>query len=160
MDLKSSCVGELAEFFELLRSKGLTVGVPEAVDAIKLIELGILKDRNAAEAALRCLMAKSEREQEIFSGCFEEFFTADDMRASHRQAELERRAEREEILDGLRYNGRPVELEGELTEVYATMDGERRERLNKYLGLSSDGARSSMFGYEFVRRILEQHLRM
>ena len=59
MDLKSSCVGELAEFFELLRSKGLTVGVPEAVDAIKLIELGILKDRNAAEAALRCLMAKS-----------------------------------------------------------------------------------------------------
>ena len=160
MDLKSSCVGELAEFFELLRSKGLTVGVPEAVDAIKLIELGILKDRNAAEAALRCLMAKSEREQEVFSGCFEEFFTADDMRASHRQAELERRAEREEILDGLRYNGRPVELEGELTEVYATMDGERRERLNKYLGLSSDGARSSMFGYEFVRRILEQHLRM
>lgn len=163
-DLSHTCIENLVEFFSQLRARGLTVGASEATDAVSLLEPRLLTDRRTARLALRALLAKSQREQEIFDECFEAFFVP--AAVSNERTQLQRRdaeqaeARREELLRELTFQGTPIELPRELQESYVNMDSGRREKLKSYLGLSTENQRRSPFSYKFMQRILEQHLRM
>ena len=162
--MESSCINNFLTFLEQLRSHGMVVGVAEALDAFRLIDGGLLRSRSDTRFALCCLLAKSEREQEIFFQCFDEYFVPASVSREREEAELIERAEhaaaREKIMEELTFEGRPIELSDELREVYADMDEQRREKLKNYLGMSTENERRSPFTYNFMRRILEQHLRM
>ena len=162
--MNRTCIENLVDFLDRLRARGLTVGGAEAADALRILEPAVLADRNTARLALRALLAGSVREQEIFDDCFQAFFVPAEV--SDRREQLRSRkaaqeqAHREEILQELTVQGRPIELPGELREAYVEMDPEKREKLKNYLGISTDNQRRSPFSYKFMQRILEQHLRM
>ena len=162
--MDQSCTENLISFFAQLRSRGLTVGVAEALDAVTLLEPSILRSREQTRASLKCLLAKSEREQEIFDQCFDAFFVSREVSLqeleNQRQQAMERQAEREELMEELTFEGQPIELPEELREAYANMDAEKRDKLKNYLGISTENQRRSPFTYKFMQRILEQHLRM
>lgn len=155
---------KLISFLATLRERGLIIGVAETMDAFEIIDGYLLEDRENTKAALRCLLSKSEREQEIFNECFDMFFVPAEVFKERvrleqkEQSELE--AEREKIIEELTFDGKPIELSEDLRETYADMDDAKREKLKNYLGLSTDNERRSPFTYNFMRRILEQHLKM
>jgi len=162
--LRQSCTDNLISFLALLRSRGFVIGVAETQDAINIIEPQLLRSREHTRGALKCLLAKSQREQELFDECFDKFFVSQEVSLQQleqqRQQEMQRREEREEIMEELTFEGQPIELPEELRETYANMDEEKREKLKNYLGISTENQRRSPFTYKFMQRILEQHLRM
>ncbi|MBQ4564392.1 MAG: hypothetical protein IJA58_07910, partial [Lachnospiraceae bacterium] len=64
----------LTRFMGVLRKNGLAVGIKESQDAFRVIdELG-LRERKNLKLALQAILAKSEKEKEIFSACFDAYF--------------------------------------------------------------------------------------
>ncbi|MGI6029298.1 MAG: VWA domain-containing protein [Candidatus Heteroscillospira sp.] len=150
----------LTAFFSGLRERGLVIGPAEAADAVRIMENPLLHSREHTRLALRCLLAKTRREQEIFDEYFGSFFVAAAVHEERGKHESLEQLRREEIISELSYEGKPIELPDELREVYADMDAPKREKLKNYLGISTENRRRSPFTYKFMQRVLEQQLRM
>lgn len=157
-------VENLTQFFAKLRECGLTVGISEAIDVLELLDGVVLSEKEVLRVSMRSILAKTTREQEIFDARFDEFFVPMKVRQQQETvaAELEsqRESEREEILEQLSFDGRDIELPDELRDAYVNMSSDKRERLNNYLGISTENERRSPFSYKFMQRILEQHLKL
>lgn len=163
-DLSPAYVDNFTLFAKKLRSRGLTVGIAEVTDVIKLMDKSVLNDRNSLRVSMRSILAKSTREQEIFDEVFDDFFVppavVQRQEIESQQAEEARVQNRQERIDELKFDGKDIELPENLKDVYAEMDESKREKLKNYLGISTTNQRRSPFTYNFMRRILEQHLRM
>ena len=64
----------LRDFIHILRSSDLRVSTSESIDAMNVVsEIG-LEDRSLLKHSLSFSLAKTLREKEIFSECFDNFF--------------------------------------------------------------------------------------
>ncbi len=154
----------LVLFFEKLRSRGLTVGIAEALDVFTLLTQDVLCEKEKMRISMRALLAKSTREQEVFDYCFEEFFVSsreiEQQEVQAKEVEEKKVRQRQEALDELTFNGEEIDISDDLREIYAEMDAEKREKLKNYLGMSNVPKRRSPFAYKYMKRLLEQHLRL
>ena len=159
---------KLSAFSKLLRSEGLSVSPRETEDAARiLIALG-LDDRELVKTALRTVYAKSREEQLIFDKFFDGFFVSEEVMRKLVDEELKREAEvRQNMQDDqeeLQINGKPMELDDEQREVYATMSEEEREKLRQFMDKYKDSAQRHPQLYDgfihsvFMRSILEQQM--
>ncbi len=162
--MKTALADNLVLFFEKLRSYGLTVGIAEALDIIEMLDSVLLSEKVKMKIAMRSVLAKSVREQEIFDECFDEFFVSSrvlrQQQMEAQQVEYSKEVRRQEAMEELTFGGQDIDIPEELKNIYAEMDIAKREKLKNYLGMSTDNKRRSPFTYNFMRRILEQHLRM
>lgn len=160
---------KLAEFSSLLRQEGLAVGVQETADACQILSCLELTDRETACCALQAVYAKSREEQAVFRRAFDGFFVSLERReALRRRHEAEARElaqRRAQAEQELRVNGKPMDLRGDLREVYVRMDEEQRERLRQMvertrglLGRSPEKLYGNFVRSVFTRFLLEQQM--
>ena len=72
----------LRDFIHILRSSDLRVSTSESIDAMNVVsEIG-LEDRSLLKHSLSFSLAKTLREKEIFSECFDNFFEENYMNLS------------------------------------------------------------------------------
>lgn len=65
----------LADFIRVLRAAGVRVSIAEAIDAHHAVHRVGLGDRALLKTALGLTLAKTEEERTLLDGCFERFFT-------------------------------------------------------------------------------------
>lgn len=66
----------LHRFVRLLRLGGLRVSIPEALDAMRCAgQPGVLSDKDTLRTALRVALVKDHRDEPIFDGIFDAFFS-------------------------------------------------------------------------------------
>lgn len=159
---------KLSQFADALRRQGLRVGLGEAIDCVRALQLTGFEDRAAIRAALCALCAKSAREQRAFGECFDRFFVSEE--AFRRNAEAEREAQRaaeeqrRRAEEELQVNGKPIDLREDLKEVYALMPQEERDKLQGYLERYADNLQRTPNLYEgfirsvFMRSLMEQQM--
>lgn len=160
---------KLAEFSSLLRQEGLAVGVQETADACQILSCLELTDRETACCALQAVYAKSREEQAVFRRAFDGFFVSLERReALRRRHEAEARElaqRRAQAEQELRVNGKPMDLRGDLREVYVRMDEEQREQLRQMvertrglLGRNPEKLYGNFVRSVFTRFLLEQQM--
>ncbi|MBP9020585.1 MAG: VWA domain-containing protein [Syntrophobacterales bacterium] len=67
----------LEDFITTLRRSGVRISVSESLDAARALQLVGYDDRNLLKNSLSVALAKSAQEKEIFSDCFDRFFSFD-----------------------------------------------------------------------------------
>ena len=170
MDNSGVYLQKVSAFSRMLRHEGLAVGYQETIDACKVLtDLGF-EDRNLVKAALRTVFAKSREEQEVFDRTFDGFFISEEaMRRQARenaQRDWEMEQARNEAEEELLLNGRPMDLDDDQREAYATLPREEREKLQNFMDRYRDSAArnpdlySNFIHSVFTKSILEQQMLM
>lgn len=161
---------KLSAFSRMLRLEGLPVSPKETADACRiLIGLGF-DDREAVKTALRTVFAKSREEQHAFDRTFDGFFLSEEAmkaQATRRvQEEMEMEAARQQAMEALQLNGRPMEFTDAQKQAYAALPEERKEKLRKFMDRFRDNAErnpelyGSFIHSVFAKTILEQQLKL
>ena len=161
---------KLSAFSRMLRLAGLPVSPKETADACEiLIRLGF-DDRERVKTALRTVFAKSREEQHTFDRTFDGFFLSEEaMKAQAKEHALEeKRMEqaRQQAMEELQLNGRPMDFTDEEREVYASIPEEGKERLRNFMNRFRNNAErnpelySNFIHSVFAKSILEQQLRL
>lgn len=155
-------IENLSLFSQLLRDNGLPSGIKETIDAARIIEIIGLYDRKVISQALSTIYAKSEREQRIFSECFDQFFVGkNDLKEQiikQKKAEEEKSRNYEEAMKDLQYEGRSLDIRDEIKEKYANLPEQERKQLMQYLNFSMQNRRNSPFYERFMVKSIEQRL--
>lgn len=163
-------LGKISAFSRMLRHEGLAVGHQETQDACKvLINIG-LEDRELVKTALRTVFAKSREEQEVFDRTFDGFFISEETmrRQAHENALRDRELEqaRQQAEEELLLNGRPMDLDEDQREAYASLPSKEREKLQNFMDRYRDSAArnpdlySNFIHSVFAKSILEQQMLM
>ena len=163
MNYSSIYTENLTRFMGMLRQNGLAVGIKESRDAFVVIdELGV-GDRETLKLALQAILAKSEKEKEIFSACFDAYFvTQEEWEERLRQeqaAEEQRRQQMEAADQELTFNGEPLKVREELKAVYIQLSEEKRKEMQEYLQNFPNPVRNSAVLYtNYISHMVEQQL--
>ena len=153
----------LTRFMGMLRQNGLAVGIKESRDAFVIIdELGV-GDRENLKLALQAILAKSEKEKEIFSACFNAYFVSqeewEERLQKEQEAEEQRRQQMEAANQELTFNGEPLKVREELKAVYIQLSEERRKEMQEYLQNFPNPVRNSAVLYtNYISHMVEQQL--
>ena len=161
---------KLSAFSRMLRLEGLPVSPKETADACEiLIALGF-SDREVVKTALRTVFAKSREEQHTFDRTFDGFFLSEEaMKAQATQAALEeKRLElaRQQAMEELQFNGRPMDFTDDQREAYASLPEENKEKLRQFMNRFRNNAErnpelySNFIHSVFAKSILEQQLKI
>ena len=114
----------LEDFISTLRGSGVRISVSETLDAARTVRLVGYDERRLLKDSLAAALAKSAPEKEIFSYCFDRFFSF------HFFAERPEDAPRREAADGLSSLSRML-LEGDQAGLITTMrEAARAENLS------------------------------
>jgi len=161
---------KLSRFMAYLRKQGMQVGLSEAQDAVRALNMTGFEDRETVKAVLRSLTAKSAREQKVFDQCFDAFFVSEEefQRAEEAEREASRLLEeqRRQAEEELQFNGKPIDLREDLKDTYARMPREEKDRLQRMMDKYSENLKRSPDLYEgfirsvFMRSIMEQQMMM
>ena len=161
---------KLSAFSRMLRLEGLQVSPKETADACEiLINIGF-EDREQVKTALRTVFAKSREEQRTFDRTFDGFFLSEEaMKAqATEQALEEKRLEmaRQQAMEELQLNGRPMDFTDDQRAVYASLPEENKEKLRNFMNRFRDNAErnpelySNFIHSVFAKSILEQQLKL
>lgn len=158
----------MVRFINDLRAQGMTVGIRETADVLEALHLVGFEDRNAVRAAMRAILAGSQREAELFDRLFSLYFVSAEDFERNRQAmadaQREIEARRRELEETLSVNGRPIELREDLKDVYARMPQSERDRLRDIADRFSEKMAHAPKLYEgfirsvFMKSLLEQQM--
>ena len=89
----------LRDFVHILRSSDLRISTSESIDAMKVISKVGIQDRNLLKDSLSFSLAKTMREKEIFSDCFDDFFKENYMNFEKENSSLGSEQKTEEVDD-------------------------------------------------------------
>ena len=89
----------LRDFVHILRSSDLRISTSESIDAMKVISKVGIQDRNLLKDSLSFSLAKTMREKEIFSDCFDDFFEENYMNFEKENASFGSEQQTEEVDD-------------------------------------------------------------
>ena len=163
MNYSSIYTENLTRFMGMLRQNGLAVGIKESRDAFVVIdELGV-GDRETLKLALQAILAKSEKEKEIFSACFDAYFITqeewEERLRQEQEAEEQRRQQMEAANQELTFNGEPLKVREELKAVYIQLSEEKRKEMQEYLQNFPNPVRNSAVLYtNYISHMVEQQL--
>ena len=89
----------LRDFVHILRSSDLRISTSESIDAMKVVSKVGIQDRNLLKDSLSFSLAKTMREKEIFSDCFDDFFKENYMNFEKENSSLGSEQQTEEVDD-------------------------------------------------------------
>jgi len=153
----------LLAFLRALRGEGLSIGLSEERDALRVMEVLGFEDRDMLKAGLRALLAKSLEEQQAFSAQFDRHFVS---LAEARRREIEawnaeqlRQQQRAAAERELRYDGQPIPIREELKDVYIQMSQENKDKLKRYIDTFSENTKRMPALYRsYIHHMIEQQL--
>ena len=138
----ASSTERLLLFLRSLREEGLSVGVAEERDALRVLEILGLADREALKTGLCALLAKTPEEQEAFASQFDYHFVS---LAQARQREIDlwnaqqlHDQQLKEADEALRYGDQPIPIRQELKDIYIQMSEEDKEKIKRYIDTFSE----------------------
>ena len=153
MKKSSQSVENIVIFLNNLREQGFLVGIAEAGDAMQLLTIIGLEDRDRVKSTLMATLAKTPREQRIFNREFDEFFIGKQERFVQESQQIENDEQKQQRIDEARASLDSYDVPEDIAEAYADASDERKEWLKNMLNYAEDGNRNLPLMKSYLKRI-------
>lgn len=158
----NSLTENLANFVQILRTLGIRVSSPEAVDAMAGLSLINPLDYEEFRTVLNSTLVKSVDDQSVFDEAFKLFFISPELKDQSQSAWEQKRQEQaqqtEQAEQELVFKGKPLNLPDELINVYSKLPEQEKQRLRDFLQKTSTGHKVEEKFQPIVERMMKSSL--
>lgn len=152
----------LALFSRLLREKGLAAGIGETEDAVRVVALVGMRDKERLRSALCAVYAKSRPEQKAFNEVFDGFFIGAEARKKRvfqeQMAQAAQENQARQAREDLSFHGKDLPLDDSFVEMFVNLPEDRQKSLLRFLDLSRGNARNSAYDSQLMRQMIERQI--
>ena len=145
----------IIKFIHILRSAGLTLGISEMIDALKVMTLLELTDREQMYRGLSSVLVKSQHDAVIFDDTFNAYFVPQAVRDQQMTDYMDKKRDMEEIKKDFVFKDKPLDMSEKDLETYGAMNAEERQKIQEFIQKTNDGINVT----ESLKPILEQSLK-
>lgn len=141
-------------FIHILRNSGLPLGISEITDALKVLSVLELTDKEQVYCGLSAVLAKNPHDQEIFDEAFHAFFVPAAVRDAQMAHYMAKQQQMQEIKEELVFKEQPLDVSQKDLDTYGTMTEAERKRIRDFLEKAGNGANVT----EALKPMFEQQL--
>ncbi len=145
----------IINFIHILRSAGLTVGISEMIDALRVMTLLEMTDRDQMYRGLYSVLVKSEHDATIFDETFHAYFVPQVIRDQQMTEYMDKKQDMEEIKKDFVFKDKPLDISEKDLETYSAMAEDERQKIREFIQKTNDGTNVT----ESLKPILEQSLK-
>lgn len=142
-------------FTHILRNAGLSLGISEILDALTVLSLLDITDREQVYRGLSSVLVKSEHDAEIFDNAFNAFFVPAAQRGAQMDQYMEKKQELDELKEDFQFKEKPLELSEKDLETYGAMPESDRQKIRDFIEKTNTGKNVT----ENLRPMLEQAIK-
>ena len=142
-------------FTHILRNAGLSLGISEILDALTVLSLLDITDREQVYRGLSSVLVKSEHDAEIFDNAFNAFFVPAAQRGAQMDQYMEKKQELDELKEDFQFKEQPLELSEKDLETYGAMPESDRQKIRDFIEKTNTGKNVT----ETLRPMLEQAIK-
>ncbi len=145
----------IINFIHILRSAGLTLGISEMVDALRVMTLLDMTDRDQMYRGLSSVLVKSEHDATVFDETFNAYFVPRAVRDQQMAEYMDKKRDMEEIKEDFVFKEKPLDMSEKDLETYGAMSEEERQKIRDFIQKTNEGINVT----ESLKPILEQSLK-
>lgn len=145
----------IINFTHILRSAGLTLGISEIIDALRVMTLLDMTDRDQLYRGLSSVLVKSEHDAAIFDEAFNSYFVSRTEKDRQMTEYMEKKRDMEEAKEDFVFKEKPLDMSERDLETYGAMSEEERQKIRDFIQKTNDGTNVT----ESLKPILEQSLK-
>ncbi|HMM05231.1 MAG TPA: VWA domain-containing protein [Clostridiales bacterium] len=145
----------IINFIHILRSAGLTLGISEMIDALRVMTLLDMTDRDQMYRGLSSVLVKNEHDAAVFDDTFRAYFVPQAVRDQQMSDYMDKKQDMEEARDDLVFKDKPLDLSEKDLETYGAMSEEERQKIRDFIQKTNDGVNVT----ESLKPILEQSVK-
>lgn len=138
MPVSHQSTENIIAFVNGLRDQGLIVGLAEVSDAIHMLTTIGLEDREQTKLTLMSVLAKTPKEQRIFTRLFEEFFIGVRELSEQQANAMSQAEEKQERIEEARSALEDHDVTEEFTEVFSQITEEQQEWCKRMLDAAKE----------------------
>lgn len=144
----------IVTFIHILRNAGLRLGISEIFDAMKVLSVLDVTDREQVMTGLSAVLVKSRRDKEIFDRAFCAYFVSEEQRLSQMAQFFAERGEKEALKEDLVFKDRPMDVSEQDMETYSAISEEERQKVRDFLARANNGVNVT----EALKPVIEQQV--
>lgn len=142
-------------FIHILRSAGLALGISEIIDALRVMALLDMTDRDQMYRGLSSVLVKSEHDAVIFDEAFNAYFVPQTVKDQQMTQYMDKKQDMEEIKEDFVFKEQPLDMSDRDLETYGAMSEEERQKIRDFIQKTNDGVNVT----ESMKPMLEQSLK-
>lgn len=142
-------------FIHILRNAGLTLGISEIIDALRVMTLLDMTDRDQMYRGLSSVLVKSEHDAVIFDEAFNAYFVPRVVKDQQMAQYMDKKQDMEEIKEDFVFKEQPLDMSERDLETYGAMSEEERQKIRDFIQKTNDGVNVT----ESMQPMLEQSLK-
>lgn len=145
----------IINFIHILRNTGFTLGISEMIDALRVMTLLDMTDRDQMYRGLSSVLVKNEHDAAVFDDTFNAYFVPQAVRNQQMSEYMDKKQEMEEIKEDFVFKEKPLDMSEKDLETYGAMSEEERQKIRDFIQKTNDGINVT----ESLKPILEQSLK-
>ena len=127
-------------FIHILRNSGLNIGISEIMDALRVLTVLDLTDKEQVYCGLASVLAKSGHDARVFDDAFHSFFVPEEIRTAQMAEYFSKQQERREMKEELKFQEQPMNVSEKDLDTYASLTEGERQRIRDFLDKAGQGA--------------------
>ncbi len=144
----------IVTFIHILRNAGLRLGISEIFDAMKVLAVLDMTDRDQVYRGLFAVLVKSRHDEEIFDRAFHAYFVPEEQRLSQMAQFFAERRERDALKEDLVFKDQPMDVSEQDMETYGAISEEDRQKVRDFLSRANNGVNVT----EALKPVIEQQI--
>ena len=145
---------QIITFAHILRSAGVTLGISEIMEALEVLSVLDVTDRDQVYRGLSAVMAKSRRDERAFDEAFNAFFVPPQVRDAQMAQYFLRHQQVEQLREDFVFKEKPMDIDDEDIETYAAMSEEDRQKVRDFIRKADTGVNVT----ESLKPVIEQQV--
>lgn len=141
-------------FVHILRNAGLSLGISEIFDALKVLSVLDITDKNQVYLGLSSVLVKSRHDAAVFDDAFHAFFVPAEQRTAQMAEFFAKQQERQALKDDFIFKEQPMDMSEQDIDTYEAMSETERQKVRDFLKKANNGVNVT----ESLKPLLEQQL--
>jgi hypothetical protein len=145
----------IISFIHILRNAGLSLGISEIIDALRVMNLLDMTDRDQMYRGLSSVLVKSEHDAVIFDEAFSTYFVPQNVKNEQLSQYMDKKRDMEESKEDFVFKEQPLEMSDKDLETYGAMSEDERQKIRDFIQKTNNGVNVT----ELMKPMLEQSLK-
>lgn len=142
-------------FIHILRNAGLSLGVSEILDALNVMSVLDMTDREQFYRGLSSVLVKSEHDAAIFDDAFNAYFVPAAQKDAQMTQYMEKKQEMETLKEDFVFKEQPLDMSEKDLETYSALPEADRQKIRDFIDKTNNGYNVT----ESLKPMLEQALK-
>lgn len=152
--LEKNIENQVITFAHILRSAGITLGISEIMEALEVLSVIDVTDREQVYRGLSAVMAKSRRDEKAFKEAFDAFFVPPHIRDAQMAQYFMKHRQIQQLREDFVFKEKPMDIDDEDIETYAAMSEEDRQKVRDFIHKADTGVNVT----ESLKPVIEQQV--